>query len=245
MIAVVEETGRRVRAGAAGAPRDAEPGIDAPTLLKALRDGAPEAEKAFRDLVLHLRPRLIRYFSRWFPESEALEDLLQETFLAVHGNLPGFDGQAPLTAWVYSLAHAKVMDRIREKYTSRWEKEILLAHVREAEAADPRPDEAAHQSLLVALVRSAADTLPEHYRAVWRLCDEERASGEEAAETLGITPTLVRVRLHRARGLIAARLRKERPGLFRRSVSLGHRLQALHALQSRRARPRIAPARRP
>jgi hypothetical protein len=71
------------------------------------------------------------------------------------------------------------------------------------------------------LVRSAADILPEHYREVWRLCDVETMSGEEAAEAMGITPALVRVRLHRARGLILDRLRKERPGLFRKITEAG------------------------
>jgi DNA-directed RNA polymerase specialized sigma24 family protein len=39
-------------------------------------------------------------------------------------------------------------------------------------------------------------------------------SGEEAAKALGVTPTLLRVRLHRARNLIATRLHRECPGFF-------------------------------
>ena len=61
---------------------------------------------------------------------------------------------------------------------------------------------------------------------------------EEAAEALGISPTLVRVRLHRARSLIVSRLKREKPGLFgepRAGISAGGR--------SRSSRILLAPVR--
>jgi RNA polymerase sigma-70 factor, ECF subfamily len=217
MIAIFEKVAVQVQVRVAEMPRDPAREINSPAFLKALRGGSPAADRAFRDLVLHMRAPLIRFIGRWFREAETSEDVLQETFLAVHRSLPGFEGKSRLTTWVYSLAQHKVMDRLSEKYRLRSGRENLCAQAWEVEATDPRPDEAAHQSLLIARIRSVAETIPGLYHEAWRLRDVEGMSGEEAAEALGITPTLVRVRLHRARGLIAARLRKEQPGLFEES----------------------------
>jgi RNA polymerase sigma-70 factor, ECF subfamily len=233
MFAVVEETGR-FQVGVAETPRYPAFEIDSTAFLEALQDGTPAAERAFRHLVRHLRAPLTRFIGRWFPETEAIEDVLQETFLAIHESLPTFAGDLSLTTWAYSLACEKAMSRLPEEYVSGNSIEAVFAHYREFETRDPRPDEAAHRSKLIALIRSAAETLPEHYRVVWRLCDLEEMSGEEAAEALGITPTLVRVRVHRARGMIAARLRNDRPEIFRGSVDTVPRLPR------RQARSRLA-----
>jgi RNA polymerase sigma-70 factor (ECF subfamily) len=129
--------------------------------------------------------------------------------------LPRFEGKSSLTTWVYSLAKNKAMDYLTKKYRhGSVGGEKIGAPDWDAEATDPLPDQDAHQSLLMARIRLIAETIPAIYQEAWRLRDVEGMSGEEAAETLGIAPSLVRVRLHRARCLIVDRLRKELPGLF-------------------------------
>ena len=49
------------------------------------------------------------------------------------------------------------------------------------------------------LVRESIAELPEAYRAVLLLRDIEQLNTDETAETLAITPSAVRTRLHRAR----------------------------------------------
>lgn len=232
MFAEVGEIADHVQVKVGAMPSDPARVIDSAAFLNALRGGPPAAERAFRDLFLHLRAPLIRFLRRWIRETEAIEDLVQETFLAVHEGLGALAVNSGLAAWVYSLAYEKAMNLLQEKYGTTHETGNHDEQIREVAAADPGPDEATHQSLLVAVVRSASDMIPEHYRVVWRLCDVETMSGEEASEALGIAHTLVRVRLHRARGLIADRLRKERPGLFRKSVSPDHRSRELGAQSS-------------
>jgi RNA polymerase sigma factor (sigma-70 family) len=214
MIAVFEKIGVLVEVQVAREPRDRAAEINSPAFLKALLGGAPAGERAFRDLMIHMAPLLTRYISRWLGDPEAVRDVMQETFLAVHRSLPRFESKSRLTTWVYSLAHHKAMDRLSEKYRSGQSGEQPREGDYEQEALDPRPDDVVHQALLIARIRAAAEAIPGIYREAWRLRDLEGLSGEEAAEALGITPTLVRVRLHRARGLIVARLRQESPALF-------------------------------
>jgi len=63
---------------------------------------------------------------------------------------------------------------------------------------------------LIASVRQAVLTLPEHYREVVVLCALHEMSYAEAAGVLGCAVGTVRSRLHRARGLLAERLRAVR-----------------------------------
>jgi len=213
MIAISDKSAVRVEVRVASGERNPGQEINSPAFLKALLDGPPTAERAFGDLVRHLRLPLTRFIGRWLRDPEAIEDAVQETFLAVHRSLPRFEGKSRLTTWVYSLARHKAMDMLAEKYRPDGcdqARETLW----EPETSDPRPDELAHQTLLIARINSAADCLPDLYREAWRMRDMEGMSGEEAADALGITATLVRVRLHRARNLIGERLRRDWPGLF-------------------------------
>ena len=58
-------------------------------------------------------------------------------------------------------------------------------------------------------VRACIAQLPDNYRTVLMLRDIEELSTQEVAETLGMTPTAVKVRLHRARQALSTLLRKE------------------------------------
>ena len=58
-------------------------------------------------------------------------------------------------------------------------------------------------------VRACIAQLPENYRSVLMLRDIEELSTQEAAAALRMTPTAVKVRLHRARQALSTLLRKE------------------------------------
>jgi RNA polymerase sigma-70 factor, ECF subfamily len=187
--------------------------INAPEFLEVLLDGDAGASRAFRNLVRATHPALTRYIGRYFRDPGLVQDILQDTYLAVHRALPSFESKSKLTTWVYSLAYHKICDRLSEKYRTgtagaddglEWERE----------SPDPLADEAIHQARLIGWIREAAEGIPSLYRDAYRLRDLEGLSGEEAADALGITTTLIRVRLHRARCLIVDRMRKLHPGAF-------------------------------
>jgi RNA polymerase sigma-70 factor (ECF subfamily) len=60
----------------------------------------------------------------------------------------------------------------------------------------------------VAALQQAIRELPEQYRDAVVLCDLEERSYEEAARQMGCPVGTVRSRLHRARGLLTAKLKK-------------------------------------
>jgi RNA polymerase sigma-70 factor (ECF subfamily) len=189
--------------------------INAPEFLEALLDGTPAASSAFRKLVETVHPHLVRFIGRRFRDPDLIQDVLQDVFLAAHRSLPRFEGKSKLTTWLYSLAHHKVCDRLAEKYRMGPAEPGFWGSGWEMESAAPLPDERLHQSRLVRWIEEASEGIPELYREPYRLRDVEGLSGEEAAAALGISQTLIRVRLHRARCLIVERIRKRHPSAFR------------------------------
>lgn len=225
MTETLAPTTRIVTLKTAVKPLDPLLEINSPVFLKVLLGGAPAAPRAFRALVKAMHPQLARFVGRWFRDQDQIQDVLQETFLAVHRALPRFEGKAKLTTWVYSLAHHKICDKLSEKYRAGRGQTGDGDHLWDLESPDPGPDEALHQARLVAMIRAAAETLPPMYREAYRLRDLEGLSGDEAAVALSISPTLIRVRLHRARALIVERLQLRHPGLFAEGIFASARFQ--------------------
>lgn len=209
---------RAIDVKVAGRPLDAMQEINSAPFLKALLGGAPAAARSFRRFVEVTHPQLTRYIGRYFRDAEAVQDVLQETYLAVHRALPRFEGKSKLTTWAYSLAYHKACNRLAEKYKPGYPGTGLDNQVWEPESADPLVDEVLHHARMAAWIREAAQDIPELYREAYRLRDLDGLSGEEAAEALGISNALIRVRLHRARCLIVERLQKRFPAVFAAGV---------------------------
>jgi RNA polymerase sigma-70 factor (ECF subfamily) len=80
------------------------------------------------------------------------------------------------------------------------------------EQCDPAsPDTLANltRAEAVEAVRQAVLALPTHYREVVVMCDLEEMDYAGAASALGCSVGTVRSRLHRARGLLTAKLRAD------------------------------------
>lgn len=148
-------------------------------------------EAAYRALLAELSGRLRAYFGRRLGALPAdVEDLVQETLLAVHTRRETYDPGQPFTAWAYAIARYKLADRLRSR--SRREAlhdeldDELFGVEPEAEAADARRD-------LTALLAE----LPEAQRAPILLTRIEGLSVEEAARRTGASVSSVKVSVHR------------------------------------------------
>lgn len=186
--------------------------INTPAFLQDLRKGGVSSQKAFRKMVRILLPKLTQFLRRSIRSEAAIQDALQETFLGVHRGLNRFEGKCRLSTWVYSLAYRKACDfhaqeyrrkpfeMDQEPYTEIWE----MPEVHELPI-----DELFYQTRLLKEILSLAQQLPKIYRDAYQLRDLDGLCGEDAAEILGISVTLIRVRLHRARILIVESIRKK------------------------------------
>jgi RNA polymerase sigma-70 factor, ECF subfamily len=150
--------------------------------------------------------------------SEALaEDVVQEVFIVLMRDGANFDpSRGSLAAYLYGIARNHVLrafDRERSLVpldedasdTNEAPHANLVAHF------DPLGD--LTRGEMVEKLRQAVLALPAHYREALVLCELHELSYVDAAEALGCAIGTVRSRLHRARAMLAEKMRgREREG---------------------------------
>jgi len=191
---------------------------------------AGEREK-FHDLIRpYERQVYLTALSLVKNEAEA-EDVAQEAILRAYRKLASFRGDAKFSTWLIAITLNEGRSRLRN------EKRAILDSLddHDAEEGDYTPaaltdwrevpSEALERLEMRALMGEAIANLPDPFRQVVILRDMEELSVNETAEALGISVTLVKVRLHRARLLLQKRLapqlrielkRKKKNGILRR-----------------------------
>jgi RNA polymerase sigma-70 factor (ECF subfamily) len=138
------------------------------------------------------------------------EDVTQEVFLVVMREAGRYEpGRATVKAWLCGIGRNQArrrLDRDRriEPIAEDQEGEMALAVVH----TDPVGD--LDHSEQVQALREAILRLPLRYRDVVVLCDLEELSYLDAAAALDCAVGTVRSRLHRARALLAAKMRSRR-----------------------------------
>jgi len=168
----------------------------------------PKAEVTFLATVERYRVPLYRYALRVAEDPVLAEEAVQEAL--TRGWKAQVEGRPPKQwgAWLYRVTHNVAVDELRRRErTAR----PFPAEPGEAEREDPEPglavtspDEEAERRARGETVRQALSLLPDRYRYVLFLREEEGLSYEEIAEVLGVRPGNVKVLLHRARASFAS-----------------------------------------
>ena len=136
----------------------------------------------------------------------AAEDVSQDVFLAVIRDAARYEpGRSTVTAWLCGIARNHARRRLE-----REGRMVPLPEDHETDRpgavhADPVEDLANAQQLDA--LRRAVLSLPLRYREVVVLCDLQELSYRDAAVSLDCAVGTVRSRLHRARALLAAKMR--------------------------------------
>jgi RNA polymerase sigma-70 factor (ECF subfamily) len=173
------------------------------TFLASLRAGD---EAAVASLVREESPRLLAVARRILRNHDDAHDAVQDGLISALGSLDRFEGSARISTWLHRIVVNAALMKLRAK-RSRPEESIedLLpgfeadGHVSVPASEWMPADELVMREDVHRTVRGAIDRLPDTYRTVLLLRDIEEMSTEEAAVALEITPTAVKVRLHRAR----------------------------------------------
>jgi RNA polymerase sigma-70 factor (ECF subfamily) len=178
-----------------------EPESSEARLLAGLQSGD---EVAFEVLVRTYGGRMLAVTRRLLQNEDDARDAVQEAFLCAFRSVQQFRGQSRLSTWLHRIAvNAALMKR--RAAASRPETAIdpllpeFAADGHHARPVETLPEAALMRREARQLVRAAIARLPENYRTVVLLRDIEELSTEETAQTLGITTTAVKLRLHRAR----------------------------------------------
>ena len=186
-------------------------------LLRLLSEGQ---EQAFIEFYRRHQGPIYRFAVQMSGSAAVAEEVTQDVFMVVMASAKRYDaGRASVAAFLYGIARNLVLKALeRERpYVAPLD-----------ESGDETAEHAAGGDLLADLehserietLRRAVLALPPAYREVIVLCDLHERDYTEAASALGCAVGTVRSRLHRARALLAEKMRGgERSGLWKTTGS--------------------------
>lgn len=141
------------------------------------------------------------------PDSALVDDVVQETFLAITAKAADYDPTRSFPAWVYGFARRKVLENGRRSRRGGQPlpDEVLsvLAVMDEAEA------ELSLTAVRLRFVDACIEELTPQVRRIIEHCYRQSLKPAEAARLIGWTPGSVHVALSRARAAIRACLERK------------------------------------
>ena len=167
-------------------------------MIRGLGGEAAAHAQLLSAMVPYLRGFFAQRLTRAAPD---VEDLVQETVLAIHARRATYDRSQPFTPWAYALARYKLIDHFRRQGVRK------TAPLEEAENifAIENAEEGAVRSDLGKLLSS----LPERQRTVLESVKLRGLSTAEAAEASGMSESAVKVSVHRSLKALAKKVRDE------------------------------------
>jgi RNA polymerase sigma-70 factor (ECF subfamily) len=157
-------------------------------------DGDAAAHAA---LLRAITPLLLGFYGRRLREGDGeVEDLVQETLIALHTRRASYDRDRPFTAWLFAIARYKLIDHLRRTRRAVPIDELDLAAEGFEEASLARLD-----------VARLLDALPAKQAGAIRDTRLNGLSVAEAATRAGIGESDVKVSVHRGLRALMARVR--------------------------------------
>ena len=162
-------------------------------------------EAAYREALSRIAARLRRYFARrLFALPDDVEDLVQETLLALHQQRGTYDSGLPVSAWVHAIARHKLVDLLRRRGRREALNEPLDDLAEDQHLAAVPDEQPARRDLALLLA-----TLPAAQRLAIVLTKIEGLSVAEAAQRGGVSVSALKVQVHRGLKRLADLVRSE------------------------------------
>ncbi|MEI7430202.1 MAG: sigma-70 family RNA polymerase sigma factor [Betaproteobacteria bacterium] len=170
-------------------------------LMSGLSGDAAAYQSFLKELSAHLRSFLRR---RLISLPDDVEDLVQESLLAVHNQRHTYDPGQPVSAWVQAIARYKLVDLLRRRagkdlLTEPLDEESEFFASADSEAAEAQRD-----------LNRLLDELPDKQRLPIVHVKLEGLSVKETAKITGMSESAIKVGVHRGLKYLAAKIRGEK-----------------------------------
>jgi RNA polymerase sigma-70 factor (ECF subfamily) len=173
-------------------------------------------DEAFTQLVEHYQTPVYNLCYRMLGEPEAAEDAAQESFLRVYQNISRYDRQRPFATWLLSIAAHYCIDRLRRRkfnmisIDAEGDDDDRPMEFKDANATNPEQESVRREEQ--EMLQSVLKQLDATDRAAVILRYWYDFSEIEISQSLSLTVSAVKSRLHRARKEIARRLQANSSG---------------------------------
>lgn len=171
---------------------------DSSALMRAAIAGDAGAyRRLLSQLVVVVRGAVARHFRRVGYGNEEIEDVVQETLLAIHLKRATWDPSQPLEPWVNAIARNKVIDHLRRRGYRTYVPIDDVVEVLAAPASAPALAETDRDRMLA--------TLAGRQREIVSAFTVDGLNAREAAQRFGMSEGAVRVALHRGLKALSAK----------------------------------------
>jgi RNA polymerase sigma-70 factor, ECF subfamily len=171
-------------------------------------------DEAFARLVEEHQTHVYNLCYRMLGEPEAAEDAAQETFLRAYQNLHRYDQNRSFATWLLSIAAHYCIDRLRRRKLSMFSmdeenEDGTSFEIKDIASPDPEAESVKREDRdrLHILLKDLDDT----DRAAILLRYWYDYSEIEIADSLNLTVSAVKSRLHRARRALAGMWQEDKP----------------------------------
>jgi len=161
-------------------------------------------EPAFLAIYRRRQASIYRYAMHLCGDADVAAEAVQETFRALLRDASRLDAsRGTVLAWLFAVALNQVLRQLRSR-----QRHLSLEDEDQAEpVASGCVLADLEQEQLTSRLHELMATLPPVYREVLVLCDMQELSYEEVSSIAGCPTGTVRSRLHRARAMLAGKLR--------------------------------------
>lgn len=186
-----------------------------PALVKACQRGEPGA---LDELIRATYADVYALCRRMLADPDEAADATQEVFVRVMRSVLGFRGESAFGTWLHRVTVNVCLTALRRRSRARATGMVaggtpfaLPGDEPELASTADDPEGRAVTADLAARSEAALAALPEDARSVVVLRDLEGLSTKEVADLLGVTETVVKVRLHRAHARLRTMILAGRP----------------------------------
>lgn len=166
-------------------------------------------EKELYEIIIRRNNQLLyRVIRGYLDDVQDVEDVMQEAYISAYVKLHQFRGDAAFSTWLVrigineALKHLRKQQKIMDNHISK----DITENIAEQDYKTPE-GKVIHIETREEIDK-AIDELPPMYRSVFILREVEGMSMDEVAQSLQITVSNVKVRLHRAKNLLKDVLRE-------------------------------------
>ena len=157
-------------------------------LMTLAQDGDRQAYDALLTQVAKLVHAFVR---RRVGDAPWLEDVVQESLVALHRARHTYDRSRPFAPWMYAIVQNRLVDALRAQ------RRRLLREIHPDATVEPSGRASQERDALRADVRRAVAGLPDRQRQVIELLKFEDLSVRDVAARLGMSEANVKVTAHR------------------------------------------------
>ncbi len=163
----------------------------------------------FEIIMRRYNQRLYRMARAILRDDSEAEDVMQDAYVRAYEHLSQFAGRAQFSTWLTRIAIHEALSRSKKRKrteqfgaveSSDGDTEVNVA------ATALNPEEQTSAAELGKALESAILAIPDQYRLVLMMRDVEQLSTAESASALELSEENVKVRLHRARGMVRKQL---------------------------------------